>query len=263
MKFIQVMFISLFIYNISFSQSLKLEWMDSEVKKNFITTVQDSLDYSYKASAHGEMKNVGFGDIEILSSVVFLEKAENHSISYCTRVCYAAFDEDFYEVESSLLKSGGSTDDIFSGSDGSAGFQIYLFPFAPDGSEYDRFPGVTIIRVKFMNIADPENDFVEFDIKFNISVDGVNSVEYGKPGDFTLSPNPANDYIKLDINSNIANNFKNSNLKIYDLLGNVVLNIDNYSPNQEINVNSLSTGRYIQAITGLDGKTYTLPLIKN
>jgi len=237
--------------------------MDNVVKKDFNTIDPDSLLYVYKASAHGEMTNTTFSDLELFSSIEFLQKAENHSIGYCTYVCYDAFDVDFVESDTYILKGNTSTNSIFAGSDGSEGFQIYLYPFAPDGNdEVDRFPGVTIIRVKFMNVKDPDNDFVEFDIKFEITVDGVASVKYGKPGDFTISPNPVDDSFKLDIDENLISNFNNSNLKIYDLLGNVVLNIENYTPNQEININSLATGKYIQAITGLDGQTYSLPLIK-
>lgn len=264
MKIILLLISILFLNSSLFSQSLKVEWMDLNVKKDFITTNEDSLLYVFKASAHGEMINTTFSNLELFSSIEFIQKAENHSIGYCTKVCYSAFDVDFTETETYILEANTSTNKIFSGSDGSEGFQIYLYPFAPNGNDIeDRFPGITIIRVKFMNANDSDNDFVEFDIKFDISVDGVSSVEYGKPGDFTLSPNPANDFVKLGVNSNISSNFNNSNLKIYDLLGNVVLNIDNYSPNQEININTLTAGRYIQAITGINGKTYTLPLIKN
>lgn len=263
MKILTSIFAIFALTNIAFSQSLTINWMDSDVQKNFITTDPDSLAYSYKATAKGEMTNNTFGALKLISSVKFIEKAPNHSIGYCTKICYSAFDEDFVETMPYTLEAGQSTNSVFRGTDGSDGFQIYLYPFAPDELEDVRYPGTTIIRMRFMNYDNQENDFIEFDIKFEISVDGVSSVELGKPGEFTLYPNPANDRVKLNISDEQESLFVNSNVKIYDLLGNKVLEFDNYNANQELNIANLTPGRYIQAITNSEGKVFSLPLIKN
>lgn len=250
--------------NITFSQALKLDWMDKTIQKNFITTIEDSLLYSFKATAKGEISNASFTDIDLLSSVKFIQKTDGHSVGYCTKICYAAFDTDFDETMPYSLEAGTSSDAIFRGTDGSPGFQIYLYPFPPGADDQDiRIPGVTIIRVKFVNVANPENDYIEFDIRFEISVDGANSVKIGEPGEFNIYPNPANDFVKVGANEVNLTQFRNSSVKIYDMLGNIVKSIDNFNLNEEINISNLATGRYIQVISNSAGQTYSLPLIKN
>lgn len=246
------------------SQSLELLWYDDNVEFDFPTTPQDSLYKYYLVKAKGEFVNNSSEDVKISSSVEFLEKAPNHSIAYCTTVCYDLFDVDFTESIDYTLKAGQSTDSIFSGSDGSPGFQVYLHPFPPGTIEEVRFPGITKIRVTFFNVDDPENDRISFDITYNILVDGegIGTVTYEIPEEFKLFPNPTSDVVRLQIDSDERHLFENSQVKIYDLLGNVVLKVDNYNLNQEINVSELATGRYIKAITNSKGETFTLPLIK-
>lgn len=252
----------LFLFSTMFasSQALKLDWMDNTVQKNFITTIEDSLLYSFKATAKGAISNSSFADIELLSSVKFIQLAKGHSVGYCTKICYAAFDTDFYETMPYTLDAGTSSDAIFRGTDGSPGFQIYLYPFPPGEDDQDiRIPGVTIIRVRFMNIANPDNDYIEFDIRFEISVDGANSVKIGEPGEFNVYPNPANDFVKFGANELNSTQFRNSSVKIYDMLGNIVKSIDNFNLNEEINISNLAPGRYIQVISSSTGQTYSLP----
>lgn len=249
--------------NSLFSQSLEIKYMDDVIQKNFITTIEDSLLYSYKATARGEFVNNSFNNIELFSSVKFIEKAENHSIGYCTELCYDGFDEDFTESITYQLAGNASTNTIFRGTDGSDGFQIYLYPYPPGTIEDVRYPGVTVIRIRFMNAVDPDNDFIEFDVRFEISVDGQASVTYEIPEGMKLSPNPANDFVKLNVSNSDADNFRNTNVIIYDLLGNIVLELNNYNLNSEINISELAPGRYIKVITDSKGKTYSLPLIKN
>lgn len=263
MKYIFTAILLVFLAFNANSQSLRIDSMDELIQKNFVTTIEDSLLYSYKATARGEMTNTTFGDLNLTSSVKFIEKAENHSIGYCTELCYDAFDTDFTESITYKLEAQASTNTIFTGTDGSAGFQIYLYPYPPGTFDDVRFPGVTIIRVRFMNADNPDNDFVEFDVRFEISVDGQASVSYEIPESIKLFPNPANDFVKLNISNEDAVNFQNSNVKIYDMLGNIVLEVENYNLNSEINVSDLAPGRYIKAITNAQGKTYSLPLIKN
>ncbi len=257
MKLLLTIITLVFVVYSTNAQSLKLQWVDEFVEKNFITTDPDSLLYQYQATSYGEIINTSNQDIEVFSSMKFIERADSHSISYCTIVCYNAMDEDFVETQTYPWKAGQSSNEIFFPS-----FQIYLHPYPPNTWEDIRVPGKTKVRIKFMNVADPENDFIEIDINYDISVDGVKSVTYEIPKEFVLFPNPASDVVTLDVKNEQKVDFANSSVKIYDLLGNVVLRVDNYNPMQEINISSLSTGRYIKAITDNKGKTYTLPLIK-
>lgn len=258
MKKIFLIFALVFLGYTANSQSLRLIDLDHLVEKDFITTDPDSLLYQFQATSYGEISNISDKTIRVFSSMRFLEKTEGHSISYCTVVCYNPMDHDFVEdIQNAYTwEPGQSSNEIFAPS-----FQIYLHPYPPDTWDDIRIPGTTKIRLRFMNIDDPDNDFIEFDITYNITVDGVKSVTYEIPKEFVLYPNPSNNVVRLDIKNEQIVNFTNSKVKIYDLLGNVVLSVDNYNPSQDINISSLSSGRYIKAITDNKGKTYTLPLV--
>ena len=74
------------------------------------------------------------------------------------------------------------------------------------------------------------------------------SVEDTQPINTSIFPNPSSDKISLDLGGEAV-----SDLVVYDILGNEIMTIPNYSNKSEIDISTLSIGTYtiqIQTSTG-------------
>ncbi|WP_396179422.1 T9SS type A sorting domain-containing protein [Flavobacterium sp.] len=88
-----------------------------------------------------------------------------------------------------------------------------------------------------------------------LSTTEVKSQQYG----ITVFPNPTNNYITIQSNENTTEKF---DYKIVDLTGRIVKN-GNSKFNEQINIESLTSGNYIIQIETENGEKFTEKLIKN
>lgn len=95
--------------------------------------------------------------------------------------------------------------------------------------------------------------------RFNLSsVLSTNEI-INKKGQIKIYPNPASNFVSIQILENTIENFE---YKIVDLTGRIVKN-GNSKFNEQINIESLTSGNYIIQIETESGEKFTQKLIKN
>ena len=102
---------------------------------------------------------------------------------------------------------------------------------------------------------DDEGDFAWGAGVDNFSIDGTLSAGDNRISGFTMFPNPATSEL------NIAAATQLSNLKIFNLLGQVVIDQNANTLSEKVNISNLKTGAYLVQVTS-EGQTGTYKFIK-
>jgi len=118
--------------------------------------------------------------------------------------------------------------------------QISMSSFSNESSVMVRFTGIG---------ADGNNLYLD-----DINIGSTTSISnQDANNDLKIYPNPANDYTNITLNSQN----KITNLKVINLLGKVVKNINTTTNNYSLNLNDLSSGYYNILINSTDNSTYS------
>ena len=122
-------------------------------------------------------------------------------------------------------------------------------PFIPTASQWRletiSLPMASQLMVKFINITDYENKLYIDDININ---NGVNVNEITADNYFSVFPNPSNGHLEIDIKNLNFIPQGGVELKVYDVLGEVVFKSLLLTPKSQINLSSQQGGVYFMEV---------------
>lgn len=114
---------------------------------------------------------------------------------------------------------------------------------------------LSIINYKNFSVDDPEWE-LQNESNYHYSQKLVSSIEEFKKQDLIIYPNPTTDFLNIGNYSN-----KKINIKVYDIIGNLVLLIENFQ-NELLDVSNLNKGTYFLLIN--DNQNFkSIKFVKN
>jgi len=108
-------------------------------------------------------------------------------------------------------------------------------------------------RYYIVDLNDNKNYLDSVDVVFNFGLASVKEIK--KEVQFTINPNPATDFVVVNVNNN-----SEMDIKIVDVLGNIVLT-DSMKQNKKIDVSHFKSGIYFVSITSKDKKSVSRKMI--
>ncbi|MBU2018785.1 MAG: T9SS type A sorting domain-containing protein [Bacteroidetes bacterium] len=223
-KNILSLFIAVLICGLSSAQVQKFKLMKYGTTTDLTGTVID-VDITTTDEIHYNLlvENISGGTMDVVASRTIISAPSN----WLDQVCFGANCFDIGDKQKWTMASG----DAYTMNDGQSSVsEIKINPATPNNAIY---------RYYFGTSQDPFQDSVD------IKVNNVLSVKEFKK-DFTLnvSPNPANDYLTIK-----AGGIESANLKMMDVLGNVILS-ESFSGYKTINTSTFKNGVYFVLISG-------------
>ncbi|MDC1067774.1 T9SS type A sorting domain-containing protein [Candidatus Kapabacteria bacterium] len=261
-------FILLFILTgLGFSQSFQLSSFDDKKSGDYFSTDDEWMFASL--TSYADISNVSENTVTTNLIVEFIRN-DGHSFAICDNEnCYTDITEDWSSFEQSgkyMEWPAGLSDEEFIVS--GLNFKMSALsssPFLPQNQDKTAEEllnrGISILKVTLQNMND-QSDFVTFQVQFEVSLDGISSVEVQEiENGLTLSPNPAQESIQINYSGNKVHLLENSEIQIFDLSGNMISK-EAYANSKTLDISNLPTGKYFQRITLANGDVATKPFIK-
>jgi hypothetical protein len=229
MKKLLIFFVATFLSFVYVeAQSLSLSWEGNAVADTTILWV-DPADGN-PTSFHAIVTNISdkLINVKVLRTNIDLVDGSSNSFCFASQ-CYPDFmDESAAYLP--LVAGDSSPEDDFHGD------------FISNGKL-----GISIVKYKFFDIAN-EDDFVEAVVKFWSSPEAISEEIANKVNVSDAYPNPASNKFNIDYNFDI--NFNQARLKIVNLLGSVVkeVEIDQNSNKLSIDISDLNAGVYFYSV---------------
>lgn len=229
--------LSKIIYIATFFLAFNLSAYSQSIVVAGPTTIDStaSMNDEYEIYFKSKITNPTLSDVNVKIKVVVVSIPEGHSFDCCWNgLCGPAGREDWDKSTPYILKSGETTDD-----------NMFYAHYYCQYHGSDPVPGTGKLKYVFYNVNNPD-DKAEINATFTFTPGGSVSEILANPN-LKILHSESN---LLSITSEISENFK---LEIFAINGNKVFS-QTFTTNFEKNLNEISTGVYLFAITNSNGQ---------